>query len=125
MNQGYRLYSIDKRKVLCIERLGHYSFVFWPSTTALAALANFLNQSKNELTISRELKVIKMKAEALNTEATMAEVYFRVYQQGKIDRYHRQQLRATLLKESVSEQEQTAINRMLYAVRRGWLKVES
>ena len=65
-----------------------------------------------------------MKAEAVNTESTMAEVYFRVYQQGKIDRYHRQQLRSTLLKESVSEQEQTAINRMLYAVRRGWLKVD-
>lgn len=66
-----------------------------------------------------------MKAEALNTESTMAEVYFRVYQQGKIDISHRQKLRATLLKESVSQEEQTAINRMIYAVRRGWLKLES
>ena len=65
-----------------------------------------------------------MNAEALNTEATLAEVFFQVYQQGKIDRDHRQQLRATLLKESVSEEEQTAINRLLYAVRRGWLKVD-
>lgn len=64
-----------------------------------------------------------MNAEAMNAESTLAEVFFQVYQQGRIDREHRQHLRSTLLKESVSEEEQTAINRLLYAVRRGWLEV--
>lgn len=64
-----------------------------------------------------------MNAEALNTVPTLAEVFFQVYQQGRIDRDHRQHLRETLLKESISEEEQTAIDRLLYAVRRGWLKV--
>ncbi len=64
-----------------------------------------------------------MYAKSFNSELTLAEVFFQVYQQGRIDRNHRQHLRATLLKEQVSEEEQTAINRLLYAVRRGWLQV--
>jgi protein-arginine kinase len=64
-----------------------------------------------------------MNAKSFNSELTLAEVFFQVYQQGRIDRNHRQHLRATLLKEQVSQEEQTAINRLLYAVRRGWLQV--
>lgn len=57
------------------------------------------------------------------SELTLAEVFFQVYQQGKIEQSHRQHLRAILLNEHISEEEQTAINRLLYAVRRGWLQV--
>ncbi len=64
-----------------------------------------------------------MKAKSFNSELTLAEVFFQIYQQGKIDRNHRQHLKATLLNEHISEEEQTAINRLLYAVRRGWLQV--
>ena len=64
-----------------------------------------------------------MNANVLTPVVTLAEVFFQVYQQGRIDKDHRQYLKATLLKESVSEEEQTAINRLLYAVRRGWLEV--
>ncbi len=64
-----------------------------------------------------------MNAKSFNSELTLAEVFFQVYQQGKIDRNHRQYLRATLLNEQISQEEQTAINRLLYAVRRGWLQV--
>jgi len=65
-----------------------------------------------------------MNTETLNQEPTLAEVFFQIYQQGRLALDHRQYLRETLLKESVSEEEQTAINRLLYAVRRGWLKWE-
>ncbi len=64
-----------------------------------------------------------MNAKLFNSELTLAEVFFQVYQQGKIDKHHRQYLRATLLNEQISQEEQTAINRLLYAVRRGWLQV--
>ena len=64
-----------------------------------------------------------MSTEAIKPEATLAEVFFQIYQQGKIESDHRQHLRETLLKESVSDEEQTAMNRLLYAVRRGWLEI--
>jgi hypothetical protein len=64
-----------------------------------------------------------MNPKSFNSELTLAEVFFQVYQQGRIDKHHRQHLRATLLNEHISQEEQTAINRLLYAVRRGWLQV--
>ncbi len=80
--------------------------------------------SLNKLHIKdKELKVRSMNTKLGNSELTLAEVFFQVYQQGKIEHSHRQHLRATLLKENISEEEQTAINRLLYAVRRGWLQI--
>lgn len=65
-----------------------------------------------------------MSAEAAISQLTMAELFFQVYRYGSLNSNHRQQLRSILLKESISEEEQTAIDRLLYAVRRGWLKID-
>lgn len=64
-----------------------------------------------------------MTGEAAIPQLNIAELFFQVYRYGSLNRDHRQQLKFILLKESISEEEQTAIDRLLYAVRRGWLKI--
>ena len=56
-------------------------------------------------------------------ESAIAQLFAQVNQQGKItltDRYH---LVSALLNDSLSEAEEDLVNRLLYAVRRGRLKV--
>lgn len=64
-----------------------------------------------------------MMAQALLPQFTIAELVFQVYHSGLLTRNHRQQLRNALLEQALTEEDQTAINRLLHAVRRGWLKV--
>ena len=59
------------------------------------------------------------------TPFNLVDLCFQVWKTGSINQAHRQQLRSALLAESLSEYDQIIINRMLYAVRRGWLKVVS
>jgi hypothetical protein len=54
---------------------------------------------------------------------TIAELVFQVYHSGLLTLTHRQQLKTAILEQTLSEEDQTAINRLLHAVRRGWLKV--
>jgi hypothetical protein len=54
---------------------------------------------------------------------TIAELVFQVYHSGLLTLTHRQQLKTAILEATLSEEDQTAINRLLHAVRRGWLKV--
>jgi hypothetical protein len=54
---------------------------------------------------------------------TIAELVFQVYHSGLLTPTHRQQLKTALLDDCLTEEDQTAINRLLHAVRRGWLKV--
>lgn len=54
---------------------------------------------------------------------TIAELVFQLYHSGLLTPNHREQLKTVLLNDCLSEEDQTAINRLLHAVRRGWLKV--
>jgi len=54
---------------------------------------------------------------------TIAELVFQVYHSGLLTLTHRQQLKTAILEQTLSEEDETAINRLLHAVRRGWLKV--
>ena len=56
-------------------------------------------------------------------ESAIAELYTQVFQEGKITLRASYSLRAVLMSPSLSEAEEDLINRLLYAVRRGRLKV--
>ena len=58
-----------------------------------------------------------------NNGQTVAELVFQVCRTGRINYNHRQLLRSFLLQDNLSEEDHTAIDRLLYAVRRGWLQV--
>jgi hypothetical protein len=62
-----------------------------------------------------------MNTQSLLPQFNLSELFFQIYCSRKLTREHRQYLRTTLLRESLSEEEQRAINRLVYAVRRGWL----
>ena len=64
-----------------------------------------------------------MMTQTLLPQLTIAELVFQVYHSGLLTRTHRKQLRTVLLSDCLTEEDQTAINRLLHAVRRGWLKV--
>jgi hypothetical protein len=64
-----------------------------------------------------------MTYQALLPEYTIAELVFQVYRSGFLTTEHRKQLRSLFLDYDLSEEDTTAINRLLHAVRRGWLKV--
>ncbi len=61
--------------------------------------------------------------QTLLPQFTIAELVFQVYHSGLLTQTHRQQLMTVLLNDCLTEEDQTAINRLLHAVRCGWLKV--
>ncbi|MEG3977187.1 MULTISPECIES: hypothetical protein [unclassified Microcoleus] len=64
-----------------------------------------------------------MMTQTLLTQSSIAELVFQVYHSGLLTPTHRRQLQTALLNDRLTEEDQTAINRLLHAVRRGWLKV--
>ncbi|UNU21248.1 hypothetical protein D0A34_22530 [Microcoleus vaginatus PCC 9802] len=64
-----------------------------------------------------------MTTQTLLPQFTIAELVFQVYHSGLLTPTHRQQLQTALLNDCLTEEDQIAINRLLHAVRRGWLKV--
>ena len=64
-----------------------------------------------------------MTYQVLLPEYTIAEMVFQVYRSGFLTTEHRKQLRNLFLEYDLSEEDTTAINRLLHAVRRGWLKM--
>jgi len=64
-----------------------------------------------------------MNTQSLMPPGNLSELFFQIYWSGRLTQSHRQYLRAILLQESLSEEEQSSINRLIYAVRRGWLKL--
>ncbi|MCU0518822.1 MAG: hypothetical protein MUC60_18545 [Oscillatoria sp. Prado101] len=54
----------------------------------------------------------------------LSEICFQAWKGGLIREEHRQELRSVLLNDTISEPDCRIINRLLYAVRRGWLGVE-
>ncbi len=56
-------------------------------------------------------------------KATFEEMFARVWKVGTITRHERTRLAALLLQESISLEERASIDRLLHAIRRGWLQV--
>lgn len=53
----------------------------------------------------------------------MAELVFQACHTGVLTPENRKQLQSVLLQPFVSEEERSAIDRLLYAIRRGWLSL--
>ena len=56
-------------------------------------------------------------------EVIITELVFQVYRSGILTQEQRKQLRNLFLYHNLSEEDTTAINRLLHAIRRGWLKM--
>ncbi|HEY9807927.1 MAG TPA: hypothetical protein V6D13_01180 [Halomicronema sp.] len=59
----------------------------------------------------------------LSEESSLSELFANVWKQGIMTTSNRQSIKTALLNGSLSESELRIINRMLYAVRRGWLSI--
>lgn len=59
----------------------------------------------------------------LPEESTLSELFANVWKEGIMTTTNRQSIKSALLNGSLSETELRIINRMLYAVRRGWLSI--
>ena len=55
----------------------------------------------------------------------IAELVFQVCHTGELTSDNRKQLQSVLLQNSVSEEEHSEIDRLIYATRRGWLRIAS
>lgn len=53
----------------------------------------------------------------------LSQICFEVWQTGQINRLQRQHIKTVLLDDSLNIQDHKLIDRLLYAVRRGWLKL--
>jgi hypothetical protein len=58
-----------------------------------------------------------------NHSVSLEELFGQVMFSNVVTYRDRQQLKAALLRETLSEDEQAIINRLLYNVRRGWVKL--
>ncbi|MGK7921491.1 MAG: hypothetical protein AB4080_15935 [Trichodesmium sp.] len=56
-------------------------------------------------------------------EVIITELVFQVYRSGILTQDQRKQLRNLFLYHNLSEEDTTAINRLIHAIRRGWLKM--
>ncbi len=62
-----------------------------------------------------------MEPQENRSETSLSEVFSQACESGKMTPAERQGLQSALLDHTLSEEEQATINRLLYAVRRGWL----
>ncbi|MCL2933688.1 MAG: hypothetical protein MGG11_16000 [Trichodesmium sp. MAG_R03] len=61
--------------------------------------------------------------QAFLPEIIITELVFQVYRSGILTQEQRKQIKNLFLYHNLSEEDTTAINRLLHAIRRGWLKV--
>ena len=61
--------------------------------------------------------------QAFLPEVIITELVFQVYRSGILTQVQRKQIKNLFLYHNLSEEDTTAINRLLHAIRRGWLKV--
>jgi len=54
---------------------------------------------------------------------SMAKLFFQIYRYGYIDNKNSQDLQNILLQESVTQEEKIYVDRILYAVRQGWVRI--
>ena len=56
-------------------------------------------------------------------EMVITELVFQVYRSGILTKDQRKQLKDLFLYHNLTEEDTTAINRLIHAIRRGWLKM--
>ena len=56
-------------------------------------------------------------------EMVITELVFQVYRSGILTQDQRKQLKDLFLYHNLTEEDTTAINRLIHAIRRGWLKM--
>jgi hypothetical protein len=61
--------------------------------------------------------------QAFLPEIIITELVFQVYRSGILTQEQRKQLKNLFLYHNLSEEDTTAINRLLHAIRRGWLRI--
>jgi hypothetical protein len=64
-----------------------------------------------------------MQAYALDSNGPIAELFYQVCRAGHLTRGDRQRIMSAFLSGALTDEEKSAINRLIHAVRRGWLKV--
>ncbi|MDY6805574.1 MAG: hypothetical protein SXA11_17430 [Cyanobacteriota bacterium] len=64
-----------------------------------------------------------MQAYAIDSNSPIAELFYQVCQAGHLTHYDRQRIMSAFLSDALTDEEKAAINRLVHAVRRGWLKV--
>lgn len=64
-----------------------------------------------------------MQAYIMDSHCPIAELFYQVCQAGHLTRSDRQQIMSAFLSDALTDEEKAAINRLVHAVRRGWLKV--
>ncbi len=72
-----------------------------------------------------ELSVKMMPTQFKFPHNSVDDLFAQIWQSGYVSLQARHVLRTLLLEEAYTQDEQATIDRLLYAVRRGWLKVQS
>ncbi|MDY6936235.1 MAG: hypothetical protein SWY16_01105 [Cyanobacteriota bacterium] len=55
---------------------------------------------------------------------TTSDVFFQIWCSGRITKDHRSELKSAFLRDRLGEEDKAAVDRMLHAIRRGWLLLE-
>jgi hypothetical protein len=66
---------------------------------------------------------LKMFNENFNISEALTSLYAKASEASYITRHDRELVKLTLLQENLKEEEHRIINRLLYAIRRGWIKL--
>ena len=64
-----------------------------------------------------------MSAQALVPNSTIADLFGHAWNSGRITLNERQYIQSAILANTLSEEDRAAIDRLVHAVRRGWLKL--
>ncbi|WP_309236430.1 hypothetical protein [Microcoleus sp. FACHB-672] len=92
-------------------------------TITLDSALHHWNESKNSRYLDCRVQATNMSAQAVFPQPTIADLFGQAWNSGWLTLTARQALRAALLDCSLTEDDQAAIDRLLHAVRRGWLKI--
>lgn len=64
-----------------------------------------------------------LQIQALDSNCHIAELFYQACQVGHLTRRDRRRIMSAFLREALTEEEKAVINRLLHAVRRGWLQI--
>ncbi len=90
-----------------------------------AQLTTQTDESLSQKSLSQQN--LRPRLEMFNNNFNISEVltnlYAKVSEASYITRYDRELIRLTLLQDNLKEEEHRIINRLLYSIRRGWIKL--
>ncbi|OCR02807.1 hypothetical protein BCD67_18270 [Oscillatoriales cyanobacterium USR001] len=64
-----------------------------------------------------------MQTETISSECAIAEIFCQVCKSGKLTRTNRHSLMFALLDYTLTEEDRSAIDRLIHATRRGWVTI--